>query len=164
MIRDLRDTLISLYFSLKISHPLLTSRHSKWRRILNVVDKEEGLLLLMDEMLPRAANKQLSWLHAPDTLFLKYEELLTDEYTAFTQIIAYCQIQIDPQELHAIIQNNSFENRTGRKRGQENLSAHQRKGIVGDWRNHFTEQMKEEFKKRFGDVLIKTGYEHDLNW
>jgi len=53
---------------------------------------------------------------------------------------------------------------TGRRPGQEDIHAHQRKGIAGDWRNHFTTRVKEVFKQRYGHVLIATGYEPDLNW
>ncbi|GAK55758.1 sulfotransferase [Candidatus Vecturithrix granuli] len=164
VIRDLRDTLISLYFSLKISHPQITSRHVTLRQSLNALDQERGLMLLMDQIIPGVADKQLSWLHTPDTLFLKYEHLLADEYTTFQHIIAYCQIQIHHQTLSDIIKYNSFESVTGRKRGDEDITLHQRKGIAGDWRNYFSERIKEEFKRRFGNVLIQTGYERDDNW
>ena len=74
------------------------------------------------------------------------------------------RIDVDSQRLHEIVAYNSFEAVTGRKRGQEDVTAHQRKGIVGDWCNHFSNRVKDEFKKRFGEVLITTGYEPDLNW
>jgi len=40
-----------------------------------------------------------------------------------------------------------------------------RKGIIGDWKNYFTEEIKEEFIERGGGiVLIENGYEKDYNW
>ena len=39
-----------------------------------------------------------------------------------------------------------------------------RKGIVGDWRNHFTEDHRRIFKQVAGDTLIRLGYEKDLDW
>ncbi len=63
-----------------------------------------------------------------------------------------------------MVKYNTFEVVTGRKQGEEDITAHQRKGIVGDWKNYFSDRVKDEFKKRFGDVLIQTGYEQDLNW
>ena len=33
-----------------------------------------------------------------------------------------------------------------------------RKGIVGDWKNHFTEKDKKLFNKIAGDLMIKLGY------
>ena len=76
----------------------------------------------------------------------------------------HCQFDVTRDQLHAIVKNNQFEKVTGRRPGEENHEAHQRKGIAGDWRNYFTDTLKDKFKSRFGDVLIKTGYEQDLNW
>jgi lipopolysaccharide transport system ATP-binding protein len=164
VIRDLRDALVSHYFSMKISHPELTERHRKWRHQLNISDKEQGLLFLMEGSWHRWANAQLSWRNTPDILLVKYEDLVADEHATFEQIIDHCHLEVDRTRLHEIVRYNSFEVMTGRKRGQEDVNSHQRKGIVGDWRNHFSESVKEEFKRQFGDVLIKTGYERDLNW
>jgi hypothetical protein len=39
-----------------------------------------------------------------------------------------------------------------------------RKGIAGDWKNHFDENHKAIFKRNAGEWLIKLGYEADLEW
>ena len=39
-----------------------------------------------------------------------------------------------------------------------------RKGIVGGWREEFTPRVKEEFKARAGDWLIRLGYEESNDW
>jgi hypothetical protein len=36
--------------------------------------------------------------------------------------------------------------------------------VAGDWRNHFDDRLREEFKTRYGGLLIATGYENDLEW
>ncbi len=163
VIRDLRDTLISEYFSLKYSHPLIHERYRKWREILMGCDKTQGLLYIMDEILPEYADFQRSWIDT-DAWLIKYEDLIRDEFKIFEKIIEHCQIAISQQRLSDIVCNNSFEVVTGRRRGQEDLIAHQRKGIIGDWQNHFSDLVTEEFKERFGKILIKTGYETDLKW
>lgn len=164
VIRDLRDTLVSAYFSFRISHPALAKNLGILRKVLKTLDKEQGMIFLLNEALPTWANRQLSWLNAPKTLLIKYEDLLADEHRTFKKIIDYCRIDVDQGRLHEIVSYNSFETITGRKRGQEDVLSHQRKGIAGDWLNHFSERVKEEFKARFGEVLIKTGYESNLNW
>jgi hypothetical protein len=63
------------------------------------------------------------------------------------------------------VSKNRFERLThGRERGQENVKSHERKGIAGDWRNYFDDQVKDVFKARYGDLLIATGYERDSEW
>jgi hypothetical protein len=39
-----------------------------------------------------------------------------------------------------------------------------RKGGSGGWREEFTPRVKEEFKRRAGDWLIRLGYETDNDW
>ena len=52
----------------------------------------------------------------------------------------------------------------GRKTGEENTNSHYRNGKRGDWKNHFTEKHKTVFKEKYGDLLIKLGYETDYDW
>lgn len=64
-----------------------------------------------------------------------------------------------------IVWKNNFENLTeGRSHGREKTTSHFRKGIAGDWVNYFDENVKKAFKDRFGDLVIKLGYENDANW
>ncbi len=39
-----------------------------------------------------------------------------------------------------------------------------RRGRVGDWKRHFTEEHKAALKEVAGDLLIALGYEHDTDW
>lgn len=168
VIRDLRDALTSLYFSLKVSHPLLTDNIAEGRRKLNELQsEEEGLLYVVEERGQASASIQNSWL-APcrkgKAMLVRYEDLIADEQREFAKIIEYCQIDIPASKLAEIVDSNSFTKRAGRKRGEEDISSHYRKGVSGDWRNHFTDRVKDVFKQKFGQLLIDTGYEKDLNW
>jgi len=166
VIRDLRDTLVSTYFSFKYSHPLLHGGLVELRKKLDVLDKESALLYLLDEFpVSSSAKIQLSWVEAREPI-LKYEELLEHDLELLERtLIDKCGIPIDPEELRKAVLDNRFESFTnGRKRGSEDIFAHERKGIVGDWRNHFTERIKAAFKARYGGVLVATGYENDLRW
>ena len=52
----------------------------------------------------------------------------------------------------------------GHKPGQENTRSHYRKGVAGDWANHFTPDHCEYFKKHYNEVLLKLGYETSPDW
>jgi len=61
--------------------------------------------------------------------------------------------------------NNRFASKTsGRRRGQENASSHYRKGMAGDWANHFTSEHRQYFKERYNNVLIRLGYAESPDW
>lgn len=73
--------------------------------------------------------------------------------------------KISPVELLAIVYDNRFEKKAGkRKKGVENARHHYRKGVAGDWVNHFKKEHVELFKANYNDLLLKLGYEEDEDW
>jgi hypothetical protein len=52
----------------------------------------------------------------------------------------------------------------GRKPGEEDRGSHFRKGVRGDWLNHFTVAHLLEFKRRYEDLLFQFGYEVEPDW
>ena len=171
VMRDLRDTLVSLYFSLKVSHAIISDNVAEGHRKLNEMDFEDGLMYLCNEKEGKAmhvqAGIQSSWLpvcQKGNVLLVRYEDMIADETSQFEKICEYCELGVHGQELQKIIKRHSFVNRAGRKPGEEDISSHYRKGISGDWRNYFTDRIKMVFKQEFGQHLIETGYEKDLNW
>jgi lipopolysaccharide transport system ATP-binding protein len=164
IIRDLRDTLVSGYFSLRYSHPL-SGNVSEWRERLVRQSLEDGLLSVMENWLSRQAQIQWSWVSAREPL-IRYEELLERDFELLEQIlIRRCRLRVAPEKFRAAVEATRFEAWTqGRKRGVEEQTSHERKGIAGDWKNQFTAKLKRVFKQEFGSVLIATGYESDFNW
>jgi lipopolysaccharide transport system ATP-binding protein len=165
VIRDLRDTLVSAYFSFKHSHSTTDDEAVALRAKLGAMDQESGLLFLMDYFLPVCAKIQVSWLEAGEPV-LKYEELLEDDLGLLDRVlIRECGLPVRPEELRKAVLDSRFEFVTqGRQRGCEQVLAHERKGVAGDWRNHFNERIKAAFKARFGGTLVAAGYEKDLRW
>ena len=165
IIRDLRDTLVSVYFSVKFSHQAIAEEIVKWRSVLESVNEEDGLLYMLDEWLPRCADIQTSWLDGKEPIW-KYEDLLQNDHAIFEQILLdQCQLPVSRERFREVVEANQFEKLSaGRQRGAEDVKSHERKGISGDWKNHFTDKVKSEFKRKYGQILIDTGYETDLSW
>jgi lipopolysaccharide transport system ATP-binding protein len=165
VIRDLRDTLVSGYFSLKYSHLVTVPVVLDWRAQLQAVSTEEGLLRLLQDWLPLCASIQQSWLDAGERL-IRYEDLLEHDLEILEPILLDdCRLPITPERLREVVLAARFESLTGgRARGQEDRSAHERKGVAGDWRYHFTPRVVERFKELHGHLLLALGYEHDWNW
>lgn len=66
--------------------------------------------------------------------------------------------------LGIIYEKDFTRNAKGRKPGEENLKSHYRKGVAGDWKNHFNEKHISYFKNNYNDLLVKLNYESDQNW
>jgi lipopolysaccharide transport system ATP-binding protein len=163
VIRDLRDTLVSLYFGLRVHHALFHDEQRAARDFLNDHDIETGLLFLINERLERSADRQRSWVGSGELTF-HYEDLIADQFAGVTRILEHCEFALPPERIRAIVDARSFKNMAGRKPGEENIHSHQRKGVAGDWQTHFTDNVKDAFKQRYAQLLIDTGYETTTAW
>lgn len=163
VIRDLRDALVSWYFSLKHSHPdnPAVTAH---REALQDRSVEDGLLYLLTHRdFAAMAMVPGTWIQSTD-LILRYEALIDDPHGGFGRIFDHCGLDLPERRRAEAIERCQFERRAGRARGVEDPASHFRKGIAGDWRNHFTPAVVQEFKARFGHLLVKLGYEQDGRW
>lgn len=69
------------------------------------------------------------------------------------------------ERLLGIIWENDFASKSGGRRpGEEDQTSHYRKGVPGDWRNHFREEHIHYFKEHYNSLLLKLGYEDDPDW
>ena len=58
----------------------------------------------------------------------------------------------------------SVEDRTSAGLEGEDPRGFYRKGAVGQWRRHFTDQTQSWFKQETGDLIVRTGYEQSVDW
>lgn len=166
VLRDLRDTLVSGYFSLKGSHPeYKLDAVSQMRNRVQNMELNEGLMHTLEDWVPANAKIQRSWIESGEPL-IRFEDLLADNESILEEtLLERCELGVSRRRLHRAIAKESFERLSGgRERGQEDVTAHYRKGIAGDWRNYFDEPLKDAFKERYGDLLIAAGYERDNDW
>jgi len=178
VIRDPRDIAVSSYFSHLFSHPTnIWEALKEHREKLRVLPKSEGLLLDIEFIHKGVFECLQDWDYSlPHILELKMEDLIHGPIQKFSEILNFLGLlemdsskssskRISLKKLSKILKKNSFLKLSGgRNPGVENVHNHFRKGEPGDWKNHFTNKHKIFFKKRYGDLLIKLGYEKDNNW
>lgn len=95
---------------------------------------------------------------------LSYESLLERPAEVVSRLLAHLDIPVDASVLDDMIRRSSFEFTTGRKRGEGVENAFYRKGVAGDWRNHYSDDEKRVFSELAGDLLVRLGYEQTADW
>ncbi|NDY56120.1 sulfotransferase domain-containing protein [Desulfovibrio sulfodismutans] len=110
--------------------------------------------------------------------FIRYEDIRAVPKSAYLDGLKWLAWNPDPfsalsdEQLEKAIYLGTFEYQTLGKRKpgdghpDQMPSAGQscRKGVRGDWRSRWDDEIKDRFKEVAGDLLIELGYETDDNW
>lgn len=157
--RDLRDIAVSLCFYVK-RNPF----HPENQRYRNL-SVNESLKYFCQTRLDEYANWIRSWQKnrsIEDSVVITYEELRNCPFATFTKVLRLFQLNASDEKTRRIIDNYSVSKKKDNK--GKNSEAFFRKGITGDWKNYFDEELKRLVKDKVGDFLVELGYEKDLNW
>jgi len=96
---------------------------------------------------------------------VRYEDLLEHPHQEVDRLLGFLGVDAQESVVESCVNSASFEKLSrGRERGQEDPSSFYRKGVAGDWKNYFTEEDRRVFKEEAGELLIRLGYEEDLDW
>lgn len=160
--RDPRDIIVSWYFSSKFSHRLMGDL-DEVRGSLGDLDMTRGLqysIRHLDDF--GLFDAQRSWLGCaddPTARVFRYEDLSgPDTIEHFADLFDHCRIEIPRPVLSELLETYSFEKLSGRAKGTEDQHTHFRKGIAGDWRNHFEPEVQAVFDEVTGDLVEALGY------
>ena len=184
--RDGRDVMVSLYFhrirELQAQSPVAVRRFGKrYEKLFGKGwDPDNTIrnlpLFIKDEFArPRDSRKNwrdhvMGWHDGgrgrEGVVYLSYEELLKDAPGTMTRVIT--EITGAPPDPWLVAQTTDKYDMSrqtgGRKAGDEDRSSFIRKGVAGDWVNHFTKDTSKLFHELAGDALLALGYEKDPEW
>ena len=91
--------------------------------------------------------------------------LKRDPEAVLKRVLTFLKVNDSNRYVQRCLQANTFERLAGGRRpGEVDPTSFFRKGIVGDWRNHFSEENIVVFKQVAGNTLITAGYEEDDQW
>lgn len=120
-----------------------------------------------DEYVPRVAAEWRSyvlvWLEAMPW-HVRYEDFLQDPVGTLRGVLEALRLDVPDDRIRQAVQVNSREHLRKKLDMTFSHNTFVRKGIAGDWRNHFREVHVQAFKEVAGDALIRLGYERDLDW
>lgn len=159
VIRDPRDLLVSMYYSVAYSHPAPLGR----RQANFQLERERVKRLSIDEfVLESAAKKKAIFLEYeekllkpyPHVLILRYEDMVADFPDWLDQLSHYCQLEV-PEELR----NELVDRFQSMRPKKETREMHVRKGQPGDYLDKLQPQTIAALNATFADVLRQFGYE-----
>ncbi len=180
LMRDGRDVMVSFYFhhTRKAKSPNLANQNmfiDQMYKILgpraDIFDIQTNLSRFIKYMFANPSScKQnwvdhnRAWMGHSHVSYIKYEDLKEDCVSTMEKLVESLGHEPNTGRIERVVDKYSMKNMTGRDPGQEDSKSFIRKGIVGDWKNHFTPESAQVFHDLAGDVLIELGYERDASW
>ena len=161
VVRDGRDAAVSMYW------------HSK--RVMGMVaDFSDYLPLFLEGRLTGAGSWSThveGWLNSPpyaagNVLVARYEDMKSQPVEVLQKAGAFLSIDASDAAIADAIDAGSLDSMKERERKTKGLAHKEtgekipvvRKGVVGDWRNYFTEADEREFMRVAGGAMARLGY------
>jgi hypothetical protein len=110
------------------------------------------------------------WQHrgASNVLFLKYEDMKKDLPKTIETVSSFMGCKLEPQIVDTIAQQSGFQAMRGNPAtnlswaARHNQVSFIRKGIVGDWKNYFTEDQNKRFDVEYTKRMRGSGLEFEF--
>lgn len=180
ILRDGRDVFISHYWKcvnavLSDNATVRASTLSKHPSLESIVDASEknvsqNMAHFYKEWKVRPMGSRVNWgehvskwlgtqSSAPSLSVIKYEDMHQNPHKTLANAVMTLTGQVlDEKIVRFAIERNSFKAKTGRQSGEGNNQANRRRGVVGDWKDVFTETLSKEFYHDFSEPLAMGGY------
>lgn len=149
LVRDGRDVVVSKYFFERdfcVANGIYERFDEPFERYVPRVAREWSLLVE-------------AWLARPDAVLARYEDFLADPVGALGTLLGRLGLEAP---LPAIERAAAANTREKFREALSSAFAHNtfvRRGVAGDWRNHFSGADEAAFTREAGDTLVRLGYE-----
>ena len=165
MYRDPRDVVVSHVFYVT-ERATEHAHHEYYSKVLTNFDDRLRTSILgrpdADVDFPDIGKRfapYLGWLDHPEVLSQRYEDYILNREQAVSLAVEHFMKRVDTvqsskAELVKMVEQNIIPEK----------SPTFRSGKTGEWQKYYKEVHKQLFKEVAGDVLIRLGYEKDMNW
>ncbi|XP_014678796.1 PREDICTED: sulfotransferase 1A1-like [Priapulus caudatus] len=164
--RNSKDNFVSFYFFAKML---------KSQKVENLSLKQWGMLFLGDKVSygPYWKHNLSYWdvREEANILFIKYEDMKKDPNASIRKIAEYLGKELTEDQVDLIAEATSFKKmKTNPKANYDWLPENDvpethkfmRKGQVGDWKNHFDDELSQKFDQAYKMNFGPSGLQHDF--
>lgn len=158
LVRDPRDMLVSLYFSIKYSHSIPKSQGSASRGLQS--QREYAAEVDIDEFVIERAPYYRGLFaqfrsKLPETLLktYRYEDVIFDKPRWLADMVEFLELPLEADQVSAIAARHDI------LPDQEKPSDHIRQVTPGNYRKHLTEQTIAQLGDMLGKTLDANGYQ-----
>ncbi len=182
--RDGRDAMVSAVFHVlreyknpgARAHSIARARlHRLFGSSFDAEDTATILPRLVEDLFSKPLGNRQTWpehirdWYDPDSrphiAYVSYEQLLEDPRAHLRRVVEHIgDREVEPWRIEMTVEKFSIKRQTGRSAGLEDRSHFIRKGVAGDWENHFTPEAARVFDQHAGEELVRLGYERDRSW
>ena len=180
IVRDGRDVLISERFRNLVEKSKFLKQEDK--RIIQELRKDQSQFtngtrsIFTETFIQRVAKGWVRNLqqmedegkrsYGENYFSLRYEDLLAHPFDEMTKLWNFLSVKKTDTSLEAKIKTEMTSNpdEEWQTKRNEDIASFLPKGQAGNWTRLFTEKDKSVFKEVAGEMLVKWGYEKDLDW
>lgn len=160
--RNPKDNAVSFYYHVcsKLDY------EGSWHEFFELyVEGQVGYGLFFEHVLDWWAASQDS----KHVLFIKYEDMKRDLGQIVAQVAEFIGLEADSALIKRVVEQSDFKAMAVNPKAnldwvpqREGVPRHMRKGIVGDWRNHFTPEQNQRFDALYLEKMAGTGLQFDF--
>jgi Sulfotransferase domain len=169
IIRDPRDVVLSSYhYHLRSDEKWVKRPDARWGGLglqdyLKSLNPRDGLLFEIRRLLKGPLSKMTEWDYSqPEFLELRYEDVIANEEEMFLTVFRHFEFRDRAMSTGlALVRENSISRKAS---WNEQRQQHVRSGRPGAWREEFGPEHVALFKELSGSLLVRLGYEKDVNW
>jgi hypothetical protein len=165
LVRDGRDVIVSgaaQWLNLRIRRATSEEKPSFEQALKNHVILEEDFNMFVESWTDSARAALTARSLFKNYLHLSYEKFVADPQIEAKRLLQFIGANADSGTVRTCVEGSSFKQLSGgREPGEENPGHFFRKGVVGDWKNWFNDQQKQQFEAAAGPLMKEMGYKLD---
>jgi len=151
--RDGRDCYVSLWFHLYPEREPLAAENRA-----DFVSRIQGHATTWRDTMAKFQKDAAE--HPGRHFAIRYESLLDDAEGEMTRLFEWFGCDASPATVAEVVARNAFAVLSGgRSPGEADAKSFLRKGIAGDWKNHFDDECDKLYREVAGEALAAAGYE-----